>query len=432
MPELNDLHYLRAASQVFDTPLLLAETQGLLIGEYLAARMHGVTPPEPQGNRFRGDDAFEPGNEGPEWQGYAMVGSVARIGLMGELVNRGSWMGTHSGMTSYEGFAEQMTRAGVDSAVSAIALDVNSPGGAAAGMLENARLVKSIAAKKPVIAVVNSLAASAAYGLISGASKIVMTESSEVGSIGVLRLHLDRSKELENRGVTATIIHAGARKVDGHPFGPLEGEARASIEQRVNMIMDRFVALVADHRGIDAQSVRDLEANTLLSDDAIAAGLANEVGTFDEVLEDLSRARVGRTISQQRGLSMSENNQAPDASASGITQAQLDAAVKTATEAGVKSGALAEQERIKAILGGDEAEGREDLARHFAFDTDQSPAAAKAALAKSPKATAPEAEEDFSDRKDRASGEAALEFGGPNKIEQPKSGLTKAVDRYTN
>lgn len=430
MPELNDLHYLRAASQVFDTPLLLSEAQGLLIGEYLAARMQGLTPPEPKGNRFRGDEAFEPGAEGPEWQGFARVGNVARISLMGELVNRGSWMGSYSGMTSYEGFAEQLNRAAAAKDISSILLDVNSPGGAAAGMSETARLVHKVSQEKPVIAVVNSLAASAAYGLISGATKIVMTESSEVGSIGVLRLHLDRSKQLESRGVTATIIHAGQRKIDGHPFGPLEGEARASIEERVNAIMDRFVALVSDHRGIDGQAIRDLEAATLLSDDAISAGLADEIGTFDEVLTDLSRARVGRTISQQRGQSMSETSTAPDANASGISQEQLDAAVSKATEAGAEAGALAERERIKAILGGDEAEGREELAKHFAFDTSQSPEAANAALAKSPKAAA-DPQEDFGERKDRAAADAGFELGAPVTTEQPKSGLSQAVDRYT-
>ncbi|MEQ8784191.1 MAG: S49 family peptidase [Roseibium album] len=431
MPEINELSYLRAASQVFDTPLLLSESQGLLMGEYLAARMLGQATVEPQGNRFRGEEVIEPDADGPTWQGYARIGSVARIQLMGELVNRGAWMGSYSGMTSYEGFAEQLTRAAADDEVSTILLDVNSPGGAAAGMFETARLVRSVSEQKPVIAVVNSLAASAAYGLVSGASKIVMTESSEVGSIGVLWLHFDRSKQMDSRGVKATIIHAGARKVDGHPFGPLEGDALSSIEGRINSIMTRFVSLVSWHRGLEDAAIRDLEANTLFSDEAISAGLADEIGTFDEVLEDLSRARVGRTISQQRRLSMNGNNAGPDASASGITQEQLESAVATARSEGEEAGAVAERGRIKAILDGDEAKGREDLARHFAFDTDQSPEAATAALGKSPKAKVEAKEdEDFASRKDKASADADLDLGGPVKTEKQRSGLSRAVDRF--
>ncbi|MEE4012106.1 S49 family peptidase [Roseibium sp. FZY0029] len=434
MPDVNELSYLRAATQVFDTPLLLAESQGLLIGEYLASRMLGVATPSPQGNRFRGEDAFEQGPDGPEWQGYSRIGSVARISLMGELVNRGAWMGSYSGMTSFEGFTEQMNRAGAASDVSAIALDVNSPGGQAAGMIEAARLVRKISQVKPVIAVVNSMAASAAFGLISGATKIVMTESSEVGSIGVLWLHFDRSKQLETRGVKATIIHAGARKVDGHPFGPLEGDAKASIETRVNAIMSQFVGLVSEHRGLEEKVVFDLEASMLGADAALEAGLADQVGTFDEVLEDLASARVGRTISQKKGLIMSENNQGPDASASGITQAQLDTAVAAAKREGVAEGAAAERGRIKAILDSEEAEGREELARHFAFDTDQTPESANAALTKSPKATAEKGHEgdEFTALKEEAAAGAALDFGGPASSEKAKSGLSKAVDRYAS
>ena len=431
MPEINELSYLRAASQVFHTPLLLSESQGLLVGEYLAARMLGETPPAPQGNRFKGEEVIEPGANGPEWQGYARIGSTARIQLMGELLNRGAWMGSWSGLTSYEGFTEQLNRAASDDEVSTILLDVNSPGGAAAGMNETARQVRAVAEQKPVIAVVNSMAASAAYGLVSGATKIVMTESAEVGSIGVLWLHFDRSKQIESRGVKATIIHAGARKVDGHPFGPLEGDALASIEGRISQIMTRFVSLVGEHRGIDAGAVRDLEANLLFSDEAISAGLADETGTFDEVLEDLSRARVGRTISQQRRQSMSGNNQLPDASASGTTQEQLDTAVATARREGEQAGASVERGRIKAILDGEEATGREDLARHFAFDTDQSPEAATAALGKSPKAEAKaEKEEDFTELKSKASAQTEIDLGGPIKGAKTRSGLSKAVDRY--
>ena len=128
---------------------------------------------------------------------------------------------------------------------------------------------------------------------------------------------------------------------------------------------------------------------------------------------------------------MSGNNAGPDASASGITQEQLDAAVATARSEGEKAGAVAERDRIKAILDGDEAKDRDDLARHFAFDTDQSPEAANAALSKSPKAKVEaKDDEDFADRKDKASANADIDLGGPVKTEKQHTGLSKAVDRY--
>lgn len=128
---------------------------------------------------------------------------------------------------------------------------------------------------------------------------------------------------------------------------------------------------------------------------------------------------------------MSGNNAGPDASASGITQEQLESAVELAVADAIEAATVAERGRIKAILDGEEAKGREDLARHFAFDTDQSPEAATAALGKSPKAKAEAKEdEDFASRKDKASADADLDLGGPVKTEKQRSGLSRAVDRF--
>jgi signal peptide peptidase SppA len=420
------LRYLRAASHVFGTPLLLTESQSLLIGEYLAARVLGRDIPEPQGNRFQGEEVFQNEGLGPEWQGYARIGSAARISLMGELVNRGAWMGSYSGMTAYEGFSEQLSRAVADPEVATILLDVNTPGGAAHGMTETARRIKAAAAEKPVVAVVNSLAASAGYGLVSGASEIVMSESSEVGSIGVVLVHYDRSEQLANAGVKVTMIHAGKSKVDGHPYGPLEGRALDNLQSRVDRIMTDFVGLVSEHRTMDQAAIRDLEASLLSSGEAIDAGLADQVATFDDVVSDLSRARVGRSTSQTRGLSMSETTTAPDATASGITQAQLDSAVAAARSEGRTEGIVSERDRIGAILGSEEAKGREAQAQHFAFKTEMSPEDARAALATASSASSDPEPQSFEDRKDAADD---IDLGGPAKSEKPASGLRAAVDR---
>jgi len=333
MEKTNELAYLRAASLIFDTPLLLGRTQGLLIGEYLAARIQGLDAPAPQGNQFQGEKAVEGEGKNRRWKGYSKIGSIARINLMGELVNRGAWMGSHSGMTSYEGFSEQLSKALGDDKIEQIILDVNSPGGQASGMIETSRRIRAASIIKPVTAVVNSMAASAAYGLISGATQIVATESSELGSIGVLLVHFDRSKAMEERGVKATIIHAGDRKVDGHPFGPLEGDALAALESRVGKIMDQFVGLISEHRGVDAQSIRDLQAGILTADEAVGAGLADRIATFDEVIVDLNtRASIGRTNPHDRRISMSSKQSEPAANQdAGITQATHDAAIAEAS-----------------------------------------------------------------------------------------------------
>lgn len=157
MPQDLELSYLRAASQVFDRPLLICETNALMIGQYLAGRMMREEPAAPRASRFIGEEQFDREGDQLRWKGYARTGSVARISLIGELVNRGAWMGASSGLTSYEGFAEQLERAAADDEVRSIVLDVNTPGGEAGGMIETARKVREIAQRKPVHAVVNSL-----------------------------------------------------------------------------------------------------------------------------------------------------------------------------------------------------------------------------------------------------------------------------------
>ncbi|WP_321504051.1 S49 family peptidase [Breoghania sp.] len=428
MTQNMDLAYARVASSFFGQPLLLSEEQGMFFGQYLASRMLGIEAPAPQGNRFIGEEEFSDRTGRPK--GFARIGSnIARVGLMGELVTRGAWMNSYSGMTSYEGFCAQLSNAVADDTIETILLDINTPGGAAYGMIDAARAIRAAAQKKRVIASVHPMALSAGYGLASGASEIVVMESGAVGSIGVLLVHFDHSKRLENLGVTTTIIHAGKRKVDGNPFGPLEGDALTSIQKRVDSIMTDFVGLVSEHRKISEKAIRDLEAEVVPAKDAVNIGLADRIGTFESIVTDLTSAPAGRTLSQNRRPSMSETTSAPAAENAGIPKAEHDAAVNAAGA----EGASAERERIKAILGSEEAQGRAALAQHFAFNTAMSPEDAKAALAAAPVEAASGAapEQTFEGRKQQAAAGAVIDMGGPAPIgEQPRSGLSKAIDRY--
>ena len=146
------------------------------------------------------------------------------ITITGSLVNRGAWIGANSGLTSYEGIKKQLADAVADDRVKAIVLDIESPGGLAVGAFETAAAVRDALAVKPVTAIVNGMAASAAYAIASGAGKIVSIESGISGSIGVRLIHLDNSRKLDREGVTPTIISAGDGKADANPFQPLTGE----------------------------------------------------------------------------------------------------------------------------------------------------------------------------------------------------------------
>uniref|UniRef100_UPI003BAB7203 S49 family peptidase n=1 Tax=Stappia sp. TaxID=1870903 RepID=UPI003BAB7203 len=440
MPQDLELSYLRAASQVFDRPLLICETNALMIGQYLAGRMMREEPAAPRANRFIGEEQFDREGDQLRWKGYARTGSVARISMIGELVNRGAWMGASSGLTSYEGFAEQLDRAAADDEVHSIVLDVNTPGGEAGGMIETARKVREIAQRKPVHAVVNSLAASAGYGLVSGASEIIATESASLGSIGVVFVHFDRSKYLEERGVRATVLHAGARKVDGHPFAPLEGDALANLQGRIDYLMDQFVGLVSDHRGLSGEAVRAMEANVFPAPVAVEMGLADRIGTMAGLVADLNSAGQGRIITGKRIADMPNSDQKPDAREGMISEAEHAAQLTNARA----EGATAERSRIAAILDSEEAGPRASLSRHLALHTDMAPDQARAVLAASPEEMSAAQQgagqqegtqqgESFSERKERAASESAPNLSAPAPADQPseqRKGLSAAVGRF--
>jgi len=307
---------------------------------------------------------------------------VAIITVTGSLVNRGAWLGSYSGTTSYEGIKYQIGSAAADPRSRSILLDIESPGGEAVGAFEVAAAVRAANKIKPVVAVVNGMAASAAYALASGAEQIVVTPTGLAGSIGVVLMHADWSAFLEKKGVKPTLIFAGAHKVDGNPFGPLPEEVRDDLQREVDGYYQQFVKTVAAGRaGMNPAAIRNTEARTFVGDEAVSVGLADVVGTFEETLVNLSRgtgrstgsSRMERSESVAGALSGQEQHEQPQHSIRiGISREELEMAVsdakKEARAEGVAAGAKSERERLAAILASDKVIGREATALRLAVE----------------------------------------------------------------
>ena len=132
-------------------------------------------------------------------------------------------------------------------------MNVDSPGGLIDLVPETAALIRTVRETKPVIAVANTYAASAAYWLASQASDLVVTPSGEVGSIGVYMPHLDVSGWEEQQGVKTTLISAGKYKTERSPFEPLSDEAAAAMQDTVDKYYGMFTYGVAVGRGTSAE-----------------------------------------------------------------------------------------------------------------------------------------------------------------------------------
>jgi capsid assembly protease len=367
----------------------------------------------PETSRFRGrrSESFP----------YRVENGTAILPIIGSLVNRGAWVGASSGLTSYEGVEAQLDAALTDSQVSRIVLDIDSPGGEAGGMFRLAEKIRMARQRKPITAFVNDMAASAAYGLAASTSRIIVSPSSMLGSIGVVLVHLDRSRELEKKGQMPTLIHAGAHKVDGHPFAPLPESVRVDLQAEVEKIYALFVASVAAGRlSLTDAAIRATEARRFLGEDAVAIGLADAIGGLDEALADSTMP----FFPAKRGAK-TEKAEMTDTTSEDSRIAAIEDKVREAhslgRSEGEKAGAEVERARIQGILGSETAKGRESLAEHLAYATTMSVAEATAMLEKAPQT---KAGTDYTARKEAA---GTLGLGLPEPPRRAASPLSAAA-----
>jgi signal peptide peptidase SppA len=297
-------------------------------------------------------------------RGYRVVDGVAVISAMGGLVHRTKLSADSSVLIGYNDLAADMEDALAKADVHAIALVMDSPGGEVAGAFELADRIYAARGRKPIVAVADGMAASAAYLAASAADEVVLTTTSYVGSIGVVMRHVDFSRALANDGITVSHIFAGEHKIDGNPYQPLPDAVRAALQADIEGLYQMFVQTVAKHRGMDEQAVRDTRAGVYRGVAAVAARLADRIGTVDVVVAELA-ARRNPAVStaaglshQPQGTSMSHASAnaaaaAPAAPAGATTTTTTAAAPATANSADLESaraeGAAAERARVTAI-----------------------------------------------------------------------------------
>ena len=235
----------------------------------------------------------------------ASAGSgIAVLPLYGVVTQRGNMVDDISGpgSTSTQRFTDALRQVLADDTVGQILIDIDSPGGSVYGVSELASEIIKARAQKPVVAVANSLAASAAYWIGCSASEFYVTPGGEVGSIGVWQAHFDYSKAFEEEGVKPTLISAGKYKVEGNPYIPLDPEAQAFMQSRVDDYYGAFIKAVAKGRGVSVSEVRDGmgEGRVLGADAALAQKMVDGIATFDDVL---ARMQKSARSSQSAGAS---------------------------------------------------------------------------------------------------------------------------------
>jgi signal peptide peptidase SppA len=220
----------------------------------------------------------------------AQSGAIAVLPLFGTISHRAGMFSDSSGGTSTEAFTQAFRQVMADPSITSVVIDIDSPGGTVAGVDELAAEILAARGKKPIVAVANALAASAAYYIAASADEVVVTASGEVGSIGVFTAHQDLSRALEQTGVTTTLISAGKYKTEANPFQPLGEEARAAIQARADEYYAMFTRSVARGRGVSVDAVRTGfgEGRVVGARQALTLGMVDRIGTLDDTIARLA------------------------------------------------------------------------------------------------------------------------------------------------
>lgn len=235
---------------------------------------------------------------------------VRVLRLHGTILPRAGMMSALSGAASLEQFQAAFREAAEDPSTAALIIDIDSPGGQVDLVPETVALIRSYKnADRPIIAISNTLAASAAYWIAIAADELVVTPSGSVGSIGVYMMHTDMSEKLKAEGVSRTFIHEGPRKVEGNPFEPLGPEAKAALQAEVRTFYEMFTSDVAKARNVSVSVVRaDPEKSdthfgggrVYPAKQAVKLGMADRVATLEETINRAARGGPNRRASTQR------------------------------------------------------------------------------------------------------------------------------------
>jgi signal peptide peptidase SppA len=236
-------------------------------------------------------------------------GNIAVIPVAGTIVQRPGMVTDWCGGTSTQQISAALSAAIRDETIGQILLEFDSPGGSVYGVAELAAEILAARTVKPVVGIANSLAASAGYWLLSQCTEAYVTPGGEVGSIGVWMAHEDLSKAMEAAGVQTTMISAGKYKTEGNPFQPLDADAKAFLQSRVDEYYQAFTSGVARGRGRPVGAVRSGmgQGRVIGADAAMAEGMVDGVMTFQDVVRKMARSRGTATRSGRNALAAARN-----------------------------------------------------------------------------------------------------------------------------
>jgi ClpP class serine protease len=260
---------------IVNRPMLMAPRA---LDAMLASAMSMPAP-----EAFRDDDDWSPHGSKPEHL-IDINGDVGVLTIEGPLFHRWSVEAWWWGGNGYDMIVAAHRMLVADDRVKSIVHVYDSGGGQCSGCFDAVDAISATRGQKPITAVISDDAYSAAYALASAADKIIISRTGGAGSIGVRATHVDVTGWDAAVGLKYTIVVDGEKKADYDIHTPLSGDAQAELQAEVSRLGLIFRETVAANRGLDADAIQAQQAGCFYGEGAIAAGLADEMGTLESVM----------------------------------------------------------------------------------------------------------------------------------------------------
>jgi signal peptide peptidase SppA len=286
---------------------------------------------------------------------------VAILPVTGPLFRYANIFTSISGATSYELIAKDFRIALDNPQIKAIILDIDSPGGEVNGVSELSSMIHEARGKKPIIAYASGDAASGAYWIASAADEIVVSETSALGSIGVVGMY--RADDENNKTIEIVSSQSPHKRLDVS-----SDEGRIRLQARIDSMADVFINAIARHRNIDPQIILSDYGggDVMIGQNAVLAGLADRIGSLDHLLQELSQAKAPQIEGLLASQPQSTKEKTP------MTLDELKANHPELVTQIQTDSRASERKRFEDILGSAEAKGREKLAQEIALGTELS------------------------------------------------------------
>jgi ClpP class serine protease len=208
-------------------------------------------------------------------------GKTAIVPVTGPIFRRANLFTELSGATSIDVLAREFKEAEERSNISSIIVNFDTPGGMVNGVSEFSQMLR--ASRKPVIGYVGNMAASAGYWMASACATVVINDTAQLGSIGVVTsFWLDDDEEL----VEIVSTQSPNKRVDVRT-----DEGRAHIQRDTDELAQVFIDTVAANRGVSAETVMNDfgRGGILIGKNAVKTGMADRIGSLESLISDLNR-----------------------------------------------------------------------------------------------------------------------------------------------